>query len=416
MANPTGYGAIMSAFSNPDYRIFITGQGIANIGSWVSRVALGWLTWELTHSGAWLGIVAFADLFPAFVLGPLAGAVTDRVDRVRFMQMAQLASIAQSTALAVLVMTGHIDIFLVVALVVVQGVVVAFNQPMRFALVPSLVEPNDLASAIALNSLTYNGARIIGPAAAGLIIVATGVGPAFLFNAASYAALLIALAMLKYRPARAQAKSPISEIPSEIMSGCRYALGHPGIGPILIVLTVLAVAGYSFADLLPGFADDVFGRGADGLAWLTGMTGLGAVLGSIWVVQRGGIIGLTAIVTTGILTLSAALFAFTATQLFWVALPCLAAAGFAMNVLGVSIQTLIQSAVDPTMRGRVMSLYAMINRGAPALGALGLGALSTYVGLRWAVAVGAAACAVLWLWTQRHERRMAEALEIEPTS
>ena len=157
-------------------------------------------------------------------------------------------------------------------------------------------------------------------------------------------------------------------MPGEIAEGYAYAARHPGIGPMLAILTLIAICGRPFLELLPGFADAVFGRGADGLAWLTSAAGVGAMLGGLWLAQRGAVAGLTATTVSAIALLGAMLIGFAATDIFWLALPCAAAAGFALIVVGVGEQTLLQNAVDPGLRGRVMSLYGMINRGAPAKG------------------------------------------------
>ena len=414
MKKLSGFAAIRSALSNRNFRVFTVGSTVSNVGTWVQRVAVGWLTWELTHSGAWLGIVAFADLFPTVVLAPLTGAVADRLDRVAIMKVSQMLNLVQAAALAGLTMSGLITIELLLVLVALGGMTVSFNQPVRLAIVPSLVDRHDLTSAIGINSLTFNLARFLGPMIAGYLIVAFGVGAAFAFNSASFLWFLFAIFMLRLEPSAPRARSTsLGDIPGEIVDGYRYAARHPGIGQLLVLLTVVAVCARPYIELLPGFADQVFGRGAQGLAWLTSMIGLGAMLGGLWLAHRAMVVGLTAIVVSSSAALAAALIAFASTDLFWLALPCLVCSGFAMVVIGVGEQTLIQNAVDPSMRGRVMGLYGMIGRGAPALGALIMGGASTYVGLQWPVAGGAILVLAIFLWALRRRRAMAAALEIE---
>jgi predicted MFS family arabinose efflux permease len=202
-------------------------------------------------------------------------------------------------------------------------------------------------------------------------------------------------------------------MPAEIYDGYRYAMRHPGIGPMLVILMLFSIFGRAYIELLPGFADQVFGRGATGLAWLMSMVGLGAAVGGLWLAQRGTIVGLTSIAVLAMLVSAIALFGFSVTDNFWLALPCVAIAGFGMIVLGVGEQTLIQNAVDPAKSGRVLGLYGMIGRGAPAVGALAMGGLSSLVGLQWPVAGGAVLCMLLWLWARGRRRAMAQAMEIE---
>ncbi len=414
MAEATGFAAIRSALSNPNYAKYTVGSVCSHMGTWVQRVAVAWLTWKLTESPTWLGIIAFSDLAPTVVLAPLAGAVADRVDRLRAIKVTQSLALLQAVALSALTFTGLITIDLLLALAVSLGVIMAFNMPLRMSVVPSLVPRRDLAAAIGINSLSYNFARIGGPALAGLIIVTWGEAPAFAVNAFSYSIFIAALFLMRVeRWQPPSARKPIADIPVEIREGFRYCVRHPGIAPLLVLLSVVALTGRAHVELLPGFAAIVFGRGADGLAMLASAIGVGGALGGVWLAQRGAIRGLTAIVTANVVLLSVALFGFTATDVFWIALPCLVATGFAMVTIGVGEQTLLQNAVDGAMRGRVLSLYGMVARGGPAFGALIMGVMSEIVGLRWTVAGGAALVFALFVWAVPRWRGMARALEAE---
>ncbi len=409
----TGVAAIRRALQNRNFRIFTLGSVVSNLGTWVQRMAVGWLAWQLTESGAWLGIVAFSDLFPTIVLAPLTGAVADRVDRLAMMTITQMLMLIQAITLAVLTLTGLITIEALLALVIFGGVVMSFNQPVRLAIVPGLVPRHDMASAIGINSLAFNAARFIGPMISGLLIGLHGTGAAFAFNALSYLSFIAALLMIRLPDApRGHARAPLAKIPVEIATGYRYATRHAGIGPMLVILTVVSICGRPFIELLPGFAGQVFGRDETGLAMLTSAVGLGAMVGGLWLAQRGAVQGLTSVAVAATAVLSCGLIAFTATEAFWLALPALVVAGFGMIVLGVGEQTLIQNAVDPAVRGRVMGLYGMIGRGAPAVGALIMGALSSYVGFRWPVAGGAVLCLFVWLWAHRRRKALARELEI----
>ncbi len=414
MEKLTGVAAIRRALRHRNYLIFTLGNVVSNFGTWVQRMAVGWLAWQLTKSGTWLGIIAFSDLFPTIVLAPLTGAVADRVNRLITMTITQTLMLFQATALAVLTLTGLITIEMLLVLVVFGGVVMSFNQPARLAIVPSLVPREDMASAIGINSLIFNLARFVGPMISALLINLSGIGSAFAFNAVSYLAFIAALLAIRLPDtARGRVGRPIRNIPVEIMIGYRYAARHAGIGPMLVILTVVSICARPIIELLPGFAGAVFGRDETGLAMLTSSFGLGAMLGGVWLAQRGAVQGLTPVAVASVAVLCCGLIAFTATDVFWLALPALVVSGFAMIVIGVGEQTLIQNAVDPAVRGRVMGLYGMIGRGAPAFGALIMGALSSYIGFRWPVAGGAVLCLFVWLWAHRRRHAMARELEIE---
>ena len=195
----TGTRAILRTLGNPDYGLYTLGNGVSLIGMWMQRVSIGWLTWELTHSGTWLGAVAFADLFPSVFIGLIGGVAADRLDRVRVIMVCQGAAMLLAVLLGALTLAGQVTPELLFALVFVGGVVIGFNQPSRLALVPSLVPRESLTTAVAINSIVFNIARFIGPAIAGLVIVASDVAWAFFANAASYLALLVALVVIRRR-------------------------------------------------------------------------------------------------------------------------------------------------------------------------------------------------------------------------
>jgi predicted MFS family arabinose efflux permease len=409
-----GFGNIARAFASRNYRLFAAGNAISLIGTWLQRVAVGWLAWQLTHSGTWLGLVAFADLFPTVVLSPWAGALADQRDRVRIIRVSQIVAMTQATLLALLTGFGIITIWSLFALAVLLGSANAVNQPARLALIPSLVERINLPSAVAINSIIFNGARFIGPALAGIVIAEGSIALAFAINAATYIAFLLALAGLDgVREDRHHADRKFF---AAMIEGYVYAARHPGIGAMLLLMAITSLGTRGFIELLPGFADNVFGRGPQALAWMTATVGLGAVLGGLWMVRRPAIAGLTSVVFANTLLMTAALLGFAATAQFWIALPCLAIAGFGLVVSGIGAQTLVQSAVATAVRGRVMALYGMIFRGGPALGALAMGVASEHIGLRAPVAAGAILCALYWLWARPQQPLVAGQLESAPES
>jgi predicted MFS family arabinose efflux permease len=409
----SGFGPIARALQHSDFAIYTAGSAVSLIGTWVQRVATGWLAWDLTGSGAWLGAVAFADLFPTLLVGPIAGAAADRWDRLTVTRTTQWLALLQAMVLSVLALTGGMTIGLLCALTALGGIATAFNQPARLAMVPSLVPRADLVSALAINSIVFNLARFIGPAVAGLMIVTTGVAAAFAANALSYAAFLGALSRLRADPAPVGTAGQRSFL-DQIVEGMIYAKSHNGIAAILLISIITSICSRPMVELLPGFAADVFKSGADGLAVLTSSIGLGAVGGGLWIGGRSRAAGLTRVALACSLAMAATTALFTATSTLIVAAPLLAAAGFCMSSTGIATQTLIQLAVPSSMRGRVLSLYGLIFRGGPALGALAMGAATESFGFRYPVAVGALIAGAASLWFLYRQDRFARELERQP--
>ncbi len=378
----------------------------------MQRIGVGWLAWELSHSGAVLGLVAFADLFPTIMIGPFGGALADRLDRLRMLRIAQMLIMLQAMVLFVLTITGLITVELLLALVLLGGIVVGFNQPARLALAPSLVPRSDLATAVAINSIVFNLARFVGPAFAGLVIVWFGIGTVFALNALSFLAFLFALSRLRLEPLAMGGQAQRSML-GAIGEGLRYTVRHPGIGPLLLLHALLAVSARPFFELLPGFASDVFGRGAEGLAMLGSAVGLGAVAGGLWLAQRHEAARLTNVALGSSFLVTMSVLGFALTTWFPVALACVALAGLGMVVAGVGTQTLMQTSVEEAMRGRVLSLFGLIFRGGPAVGALVMGAASEVVGLQAPLAtgcvIGLVASVLIWRDRASIARNLGEA-------
>lgn len=397
---------------NANFGIYSAGSAVSLVGMWTQRIAIGWLTWELTGSGLWLGIVAFADFFPVILVGPIAGAAADRWDRLRVVKISQAVSLGEATVLWALTASGHMTIGLLVGLTAFQGVVVAFNQPARLALVPSLVPQKDLAGAVAINSIVFNLARFFGPILAGLAIVWSGVAAAFALNAISYVVFLLALARIRI-VSTAIAPAERRSFAADLSEGIRYTATHPGIAALLVLLIAIGIGGRPMNELLPGFADEVYKSGAIGLSILASAIGGGAILGGFWLGQRARATGLTEIALWSAVVGALATIVAIATDHLWAAVPAVVVFGFCMSVCGIAVQTLIQLASDRSMRGRVMGLYGLIFRGAPAVGALTAGFASSYFGLRWPVFLGAVMVIAVWLWTYLRRDRITAALETQ---
>ncbi len=392
-----------------NYRVYTIGNSIALIGIWIQRIAVGWLAWQLTHSGFWLGMCAAGDLVPSVLVSPFAGALADRVDRVWLIQISLILGMIQAWALAILTFTGVIDVWMLFGLTVALGTINAINQPARLALIPSLVDHASVGPAVAINSLVFNNARFIGPATAGFVIAGGSVAHAFALNAMTYMCFIYALWRVEVPEERLPPRP--SHFWRDLIEGYGYALRDPGIGKMFILLIATTVAIRGFVEMFPGFADAVFDRGPQGLAWLTATVGLGALVGGLFMLRRNSTHGLATLVIRATLLMAVALAGFTATTNYWLALVCVFIGGLAMCATGIGAQTLIQTSTTPAMRGRVMGFYGMIFRAGPSLNALLLGGFSEHFGLRLPVFAGACACVVAWLWIRPSQAAIEHSLE-----
>ncbi len=403
---------IRNAFRHRDYALFVGGMSPAMVTLWMHRVAVGWLAWELTLSPTWLGIIAFADSFPVMLLSPLAGAIADRVNPLRILRLTQTIKLAQAVALFAFTISGAMTIWLLFGLTLIVGINQAFDAAPRHTMIPKLVPRDDLPAAIAIDSAMFNASRFIGPALGGAVIVAASVAWVFAINALGFTCYMIALLCLKVTSAPHEGvKKPAYG--RDIIEGWRYVAGHAGIGPALLLLTIISIIGRPVMDLLPGVSAEIFHRGAGGLAWLAASMGLGAMIGTVWLATRGPTEGLTRIAVTNTLLLSLAIMAFAATDIFPLGLLFMVIIGFCITVSSIGIQTLIQSSVDGAMRGRVMSLFVMVYRGVPALGAVMLGGIAEQASLQIAFGGGAVVCFAAWGLASQRRGRMIPALEAE---
>jgi len=400
------------ALGHPSYRNYAIGNGVSVVGTWMQRIAAGWYAWELTESGAWIGALAFIELFPSTVFGPIGGAIVDRTDRLKMVQLTQALSMLTSGLMAIAAFTGTLSIWLLAILIGAHGIIQAFAQPARLSLISHLVPKQDLPIAVALNSITFNTARFLGPTAAGFIIVIGGASWAFLANALSYAVLLAMLALI--HPLTPTAPVPRDEkrsLINEILEGWRYAASHPGIGPMLGLMIVSSILTRPVVDLMPGFAGEVFQAGAQGLARLVAAIGIGAIIGGVFLAQRERLSGLTGLNYWSGIAVALLVLLFTATDNLYLGIATLGLAGGAMVFNGTAGQTLVQAAVAAPMRGRVLGIYGIIFRGGPALGALVMGVLSEWWGLRWPVAAGALLALLYYVWFWRRLPAMTRSLE-----
>ena len=406
-----GFSHIFRAMRHRNFAIYAWGNLLNHLGTWMQRVTAGWLAWEMTHSATWLGLIGLADLVPIIFIGPLAGAWADRWDRMRTVRISNVFVVLSAAAIYGLMLAGLLSVEVLFLLLLFQGVCLSVDQPSRLATLPTLIGgPQDLPAALALNAMAFNGARFIGPSIAGFVIVHWGIDASFAWTTVFFAIFAVALFFIK--APKQVFKQSGKRILAEVVEGMSYTVKHPGIGPIMLTLLITSVLGRPVVSFFPGFASDVFNRGADGLAWLTAMTGAGALLGGLYLAQRVEIRGLTRVFVLNIGLIGAGLIAFCVHDIFWLALPIAALLGGSLMVNGISSQTLIQNSVEGSVRGRVVSLYGTVQRGGQALGSLVLGVVADVFGFRWTIAVAGVVCLGFWWWSLRRTRTIAGTLEV----
>jgi MFS family permease len=400
-------GGLRRAFSHRNFVIYTAGNFPSQIGVWAQRVAIGWLTWQLTESPFFLGLMAFADLIPVVLLNPFAGYFTDHFNRLRLAKILQFLNLAVTSALAVCAYGDLLNIELLLLFALLTGMDHALFQPVRSSLNSVLVPREDLAAAVAFGGISWNSARFVGPAVAGLILKVADANLVFLINAVLYLWFFLVLWALRLPVQPKRAPSDIGVL-GEIVAGYGYALRHPVIGPLFFLLGCASFLTRPVVELLPGFAAAEFGFGQDagGLAWLVSAMGVGAMASGLWIAQRGRMEGLARITTHTLLGSLVALLLFAYTTRFEIAVVCMAAIGFMYSLFATCIQVMVQSIAAEHMRGRVLALYGMLWIGSAAFGALIIGALSEVFGLRLPIAGAGAMCLLVWLWAIRAEKRV----------
>ena len=406
------FGGLGRTLSHRNSRVFFGGSLVAWTGLWMHRIAVSWLAWELTGSAFWVGMVAFCDLAPAVIISPLAGAVADRVDRLKLAMVTQAAIAVQAAAIAALAASGHMTIGLLLVLEVLGGIAASFAQPARQVLMPGIVPRSELPAAVALNSLIFAVARFVGPALAGPLIAGFGVVPAIAANAVGYVVASLSMLLLTIAPSERRGHGSANGLGQEIVEGLRYGWRHAGIWPLLLYAAMAALLLRSVQELLPPFVDRNFGRGAESLAVLTACFGVGSLIAGLLVAGRGRLEGTTRLAIWGGLAQAVATVGFVATGFFPLGMLSAALIGAFASVHGICTQTLLQSATDPDFRGRMLSLWGLITRAFPAVGALALGAAGEIFGLRVPVLVAAAAFLVVFVWGLTRLKRMERELEV----
>jgi MFS family permease len=387
----TGLRSLLRALRHRNFRLYFIGQTISFVGTWMQRIALGWLIYRLTNSEFLLGLVGFVSQIPTLILSPFAGVIADRWNRHRLIVACQIVMMLQALVLAALVMTDIITVWEIIVLGVVSGVVGAFDMPARQTfMIEMLDDKNDLGNAIALNSSIVNGARLIGPSIGGILIALVGEGICFLLNGLSYLAVIAGLLMM--RLAVVESKPHRTRVWQEFKDGIAYSAGNIPIRSALSMLALISLVGMPYTVLMPVFAKDILHGGPSVLGFLMGAVGLGALTGALYMASRKTVLGLGRLIPIAAAVFGLSLTGFAFSHVLWLSLPLMFFTGFGQMVQLASSNTLLQTVVDDDKRGRVMSLYITAFAGMMPLGSLLSGALASRIGAPWTVFGGGVVC------------------------
>jgi MFS family permease len=384
------------ALAHRNYRLFFAGQGISLVGTWMTRIATGWLVYRLSPRDPelWLGVVSFVGQVPTFFLAPVAGVLVDRWDRHRLLVLTQVLSLVQSALLTVVAFRGEAGmatVWQVIALALFQGLINSFDMPVRQAFLVEMIDrKEDLPNAIALNSSLVNGARLVGPSTAGILIALAGEGWCFLIDALSYVAVIAAL--LAMRVTRRAAQPHRAPVWHGLLEGVTYTFGFAPIRAILLLLALISFMGMPYTVLMPIFAADVLHGGSYALGFLSGATGVGALAGALYLASRKTVLGLGRVLVLAAVVFGLGLIGFSLSRLLWLSLLLMLLTGFGMMVQMAASNTILQTIVEEDKRGRVMSFYSMSFMGMAPFGSLFAGVLAGQIGAERTVLVGGLAC------------------------
>lgn len=395
------------ALRHRNYRLFLGGQIVSLVGTWMQNVAQGWLVYRLTHSEMLLGTAWFCTQIPVFALSALGGVASDRYPRRRIVVVTQALSMLQALALGVLTLTGKVAVWHVLGLSLALGIVNAFDIPARQSLIVELSGREDLPNAISLNSAVFNAARVVGPGLAGVLVAAFGEGVCFLMNGVSFMAVIAGLLAMRLAPPEPRAHAPAW---AYLVEGFRYAWNHHSVRTLLLMLAACTLTAMPLLVLMPFFAGDIFQRGSQGLGWLLGAMGVGAVAGTLALARRRGTAGLPRVILSSSLLMGVAMAAFAVSPSFHVSVAIMPVIGYSIVRQNASGNTLIQSLIPDRFRGRVMSLFSIVSVGLGPFGSLATGALAQAHGARVTVFVGGGLLAAAAAWFRLGAREIEERI------
>ena len=410
-AHTSGDKPIARIWGHRNFSIYMAGSVPCTITQWMQRVGVGWLAWELTESPVWLGAMAAAEMAPMLIMGPIAGALTDRWNPMTPLRISQWLFVAQAFSLATATYLGFASIWVLFFISLAYGLILPQFSTARQSVLPVTVPRRHISTAIAIDSALFQLTRFIGPALAAIAIPLVGVGGVFVVHTFGNIVFLIAVYAMNVPPPERHAGQR-EGLWREIGASFVYVRAHAGIWPVFLLLTIASIFIRPVQDMLPGFAGDVFRSDAIGLAYLSSAMGVGAMVSAARVAFRGRLSGLTGQAVMGALGLSISTLGFIVTDWLWFGVFFSAAIGFTLNSISTAISALVQTAVSDAMRGRVVALYVLIFRATPAIGSVLIGLASTYIGLRWSFAICAAICFAAWLLVLPRRRDIAASLEV----
>jgi MFS family permease len=382
--------AALRALHSRNYRLFVSGQVISLIGTWMQSVAQSWLIYRLTGSAALLGLIGFAGQIPIFVLAPFGGVVADRLNRHRVIIATQTSMMVLAALLAALTLAGIVREWQIFVLASLLGIANAFDIPARQAFLAETVGREDIVNAVALNSSMLNGSRIVGPAVAGIVVAAFGEGWCFLLNAVSYVAVIGALLMMHVDPI--EHSHPHASAWDSIVEGFAYSWNTTPVRALLLLLGLVSLMGMPYSVLMPVIADRVLNGGPNAYGVLMSASGVGAMAGAALLTFRRHIRGLGWWVAVSAVSFGLTLVAFSFSRKLWLSTVLLVPAGFFMMVEMAASNTLIHAMIPNRLRGRVMSVYSMMIMGLAPIGALVAGALAAPLGAPETIAIGGGIC------------------------
>lgn len=389
----SGFKNIFRSLHYRNYRLFFFGQGISVIGTWLQRIAVPWLVYDLTGSVFLLGLVGFIGQIPTFLLAPFAGILIDRWNRYTILIITQVMSMVQALILAFLVLDKSIEVWEILVLSLFLGCINSFDMPARQSFVIDMIEKKeDLGNAIALNSSMFNGARLIGPSIAGVLISITGEGICFLLNGISFIFVIAFLLMMRIPPKKVITQN--TPVIQGIKDGYNYTFGFLPIRYLILLLALVSLMGMPYTVLMPVFAKTILHGGSHTFGFLMGASGVGAFIGAIYMASRKSVLGLIKIVPLFAIVFGVGLIIFAFSNLFLISMALMIVIGLGMILQLTSSNTILQTIVDDDKRGRVMSFYAMALMGTAPFGSLLAGALASKVGVPNTIFIGGVSCII----------------------
>ncbi|MBP7056010.1 MAG: MFS transporter [Candidatus Omnitrophica bacterium] len=393
LKSKTAFKTTFRALKHRNFRLFFAGQSVSLVGTWMQQIAMSWLVYRITGSALMLGFVGFLSQIPSFVLSPFAGVLIDRIDRRRILAIAQILFMLQALSLALLTLTGAIEVWHILVLGVFFGCVGAVEIPARQSFIIEMVEHKEyLGNAIALNSLMFNSARLIGPSIAGILIAAVGEGPCFLLNAFSFIPVIWSLLAMRIK-ARPAVKSE-KDMLEGLREGFTYTFGSLPIRSIIMLLSVMSVMGTSYMILMPVYAKDILGGGPNTFGFLMASAGVGSVAATFFLAAEKNMGRLMDFIPVFSVIFAVSLVVFSFSRAVWLSALLLAFVGFAFMVHMAASNTIIQTIVDDDKRGRVMSFYTAAFIGMAPVGSLIAGSLASRIGATSALAISGTLCII----------------------